>query len=207
MNKKWRKKLSFTESPHFKRLEESIKPDSIPHKSLVFRAYDLTHPQDVKVVIVGDEPYQEHRYSNGLAFSISPHLKNIPRPLQAIFKEYCSDLGYQRPRSGDLSSWAHEGVLLINSRLTFNSRNVGWEKLTYSVLKWINENKTNVCFVFLGKDAKEYKSLVDRDKHFVFTSEYPLPKKDCEFLGSKMFSKINEYLKLHNLKQINWRLR
>lgn len=207
MNKRWRKKLSFTRSPHFKTLENSIRDDSIPHKSMVFRAYDLTSPKDVRVVIVGDEPYDGHRYSNGLAFSISPHLKHIPRPTQAIFKEYCSDLGYNRPRNGDLSDWAHEGVLLINSRLTRNSSKLGWEKLTFSVLSWINEHKTNVCFVFLGRDAKEYKALVNTDKHLVITSEYPLPDRGCKFFGTKPFSTINKYLISNNLNPIEWKLR
>lgn len=207
MNKRWRKKLAFTKSPHFKELEDSLKNGSVPHKTLVFKAFDLTHPSDVKVVIVGDEPYQGSFLPNGLAFSVSPHIKKIPRPLLAIFKEYCNDLGYQRPRSGDLSQWAHEGVLLLNSRLTFNSRKLGWEKLTYSTLKWINENKSHVCFVFLGKDAKEYIALVGKEKHFVISTDYPLPNKDCSFFGTRLFSSINNYLTQHNIKPIDWRLR
>lgn len=211
MHKRWRKKLSLTQLPLFKSLTDTLDEFSNPHKSLVFRAFDLTYPQDVKAVIVGDAPISVPKMSNGLAFSIAPHIKHWPKSTHVIFKEYSDDLKYPTPKTGDLSSWASNGVLLLNSRLTSNS-NPGWEKLTYHVLKWINDNRSHIVFIFWGKEAQQYKALVDTNKHLTIIASYPNMLNETmqirsNFLGHSPFTTTNDYLKEHDLKPIDWRLR
>ena len=172
-----------------------------------FRALRLTPFEEVKCVILGQDPYPTPGHAMGLAFSVFPHVSPLPRSLKNIFREYQDDLGYPAPRNGDLTSWAKEGVLLLNTCLTVEAGKanshvgLGWEKLTYEVVRSLGE-KRDVVFVLWGKTAQEY-SAACGGCHII-SSVHPSPlSANKGFLGSRPFSRVNRYL---GDRAINWRL-
>lgn len=183
-----------------------------PPKELIFRALELTPFENIKVVILGQDPYHGEGEANGLAFSVNKGVK-LPPSLRNIYEELKSDMGIKIPNHGDLTSWAKQGVLLLNSVLTVEKdkpashRNIGWEEYTDSIIKKISDKKENIVFILWGKYAQSKKDFIDERKHLVISSPHPSPfSANKGFFGSKPFSKTNTYLKSKGKKEIDWRI-
>ena len=183
-----------------------------PPKKQIFRALELTPFENIKVVILGQDPYHGEGEANGLAFSVNKGIK-LPPSLRNIYKELESDLGVKPPIQGDLTSWAKQGVLLLNSVLTVEKdkpgshRNIGWEEYTDTIIKEISDKKENIVFILWGKYAQSKKDLIDERKHLVISSPHPSPFSARKgFFGSKPFSTTNTYLKSKGKKEIDWRV-
>ena len=192
-------------------INKSYKEKTIfPPKARILSALNITDYNDVKVVILGQDPYHGVGEANGLAFSVSEGIK-IPPSLQNIYKELNSDLGIEIPKTGNLESWAKEGVLLLNTVLTVEKdkpashKNIGWELFTDSIIKKLNEKNEPIVFILWGNFAKSKKSLITNPKHLILDSSHPSPF-SCHygFFGSKPFSKTNDFLRKNNIKEINW---
>lgn len=184
-----------------------------PPKDYIFNALKLTPYKDVKVVIVGQDPYHGVGEAHGLSFSVQRGIKTPPS-LQNIYKELKDDLGIAPYEYGDLTKWAKQGVLLLNAVLTVEKdkpashRKLGWERLTDYIIKTLNNKKTPVVFILWGNFAKEKKSLITNPKHLVIESAHPSPfSARYGFFGSKPFSKTNNFLTKNGLEPINWNLK
>jgi uracil-DNA glycosylase len=193
--------------------EEYQKNTIFPPKDYIFNALKLTPYKNTKVVIVGQDPYHGEGEAHGLSFSVQKGIK-IPPSLKNIYKELESDLEITPPSDGDLTSWAKQGVLLLNAVLTVEKdkpashRKLGWEKLTDYIIKTLNEKNEPVVFILWGNFAKEKASFITNPKHLVLTSAHPSPfSARYGFFGSKPFSKTNEFLIQNNIKPINWDLK
>jgi uracil-DNA glycosylase len=176
----------------------------------IFRAFDCCAFEEVKVVIIGQDPYHGAGQANGLCFSVRDGVRPPPS-LVNIFKEINKDLGKPVAASGDLERWAHQGVLLLNATLTVRGSSPashqkrGWETFTDEVIKLISEAKSNVVFLLWGAYAQKKGEVIDRSKHLVLMSAHPSPfSADRGFFGCKHFSKANEYLRSKGLKEIDW---
>ena len=198
----------FLELSQFLREEYATKT-IYPPKPLVFRAF-TTDLNDVKVVILGQDPYHTPGAAHGLAFSV-PSTEKIPPSLVNIYKEIDSDIGSHANTSGSLKSWQEQGVLLLNNVLTVEAhkagshRGHGWETFTEAVIKYLNETRENLVFILWGRDARSKKPLIDGSKHLILESAHPSPlSASSGFFGSKPFSKANVYLKEHGKKEIIW---
>ena len=184
-----------------------------PPKNHILRALSLTDYDDVKVVILGQDPYHGVGEANGLAFAVNNGIK-LPPSLQNIYKELNSDLGVQIPTLGDLTCWAKEGILLLNSVLTVEKdkpashKNLGWEIFTDTIISKVNDKDTPVVFILWGNFAKSKKRLITNPKHLIIESSHPSPF-SCRygFFGSRPFSKTNEFLKRNNLKEIDFSIK
>ena len=177
----------------------------------IFRAFDLCPFDEVKVVILGQDPYHGVKQANGLAFAVH---ENIPLPpsLKNIFKEIENDLGIKTINNGDLSRWAKQGVLLLNATLTVGAgapgshQKKGWEQFTDAVVKKLSDEREHLVFMLWGNYAKQKGAVIDRNKHLVLESTHPSPfSADSGFFGCRHFSKANEYLKKHRLGEIDWK--
>lgn len=184
-----------------------------PPKDEVFSFLKLTPFDNIKVVIIGQDPYHQPGQANGLAFSVKDGII-FPPSLRNIFKELQDDLGCDYPTSGDLTPWARQGVFLINSTLTVEEGNpnshssYGWQTFTDFLIEYISQEKEDVVFVLLGKFAQLKKNLIDTNKHFIIETSHPSPFSARKgFSGSNIFSSINEYLSSKNITTIDWRLR
>ena len=184
----------------------------LPPKEYRFRALELTPLENIKAVILGQDPYHGEGEANGLAFSVNKDIK-IPPSLKNIYKELNSDLGLEIPTHGDLTSWAKEGVLLLNSILSVEKnkpgshRDIGWQQYTDSLISQISNEKEHVVFILWGKYAQSKIPLINQDKHLIIASTHPSPfSANKGFLGSKPFSKCNKWLKEKNIPQIDWRI-
>ena len=183
--------------------------ECFPPKDQIFRAFELTPFENIKVVIIGQDPYHNDFQANGLCFSVSENVK-APPSLKNIFTELNNDLGIERTKT-ELNDWAEQGVLLLNTTLSVRAhspnshKDLGWEKFTDFVIKEISENRENIVFVLWGAFAQKKEELIDYSKHFILKSAHPSPFSVYRgFYGSKPFSKINEYLESKNLKPISW---
>ncbi|MCQ4034198.1 uracil-DNA glycosylase [Kaistella montana] len=204
----------FKNSDYFRILWEKVNQEyasekCFPPKDQIFRAFDLTPFDEIKVVIIGQDPYHNDFQANGLAFSVSENVK-APPSLKNIFTELKDDLGILRTKT-ELDDWAEQGVLLLNATLSVKAhspnshKDLGWESFTNEVIKEISAKKENVVFVLWGNFAQKKEELIDSSKHFIVKSAHPSPFSVYRgFFGSKPFSKINEYLKSKNLKPISW---
>lgn len=202
------------EKPYFKRLSEQVRfaytTETIyPQPKNVFRAFDLTPLPTVKVVILGQDPYHGPRQAHGLAFSVEDGTP-LPPSLQNIYKELKLDLGVERVQ-GNLSDWAAQGVLLLNSTLTVRAgdagshQTFGWETFTDEAIATISREKTGVVFLLWGAFAIAKRRLIDESKHYVLTAPHPSPLSAHRgFIGCGHFSKANTYLEAHQLPPINW---
>ena len=184
-----------------------------PHPTKIFNAFSLTPFNKVKVVVIGQDPYHGENQAHGLSFSVENGVK-IPPSLNNIFKELKSDLKINVPKSGNLSSWAEQGVLMLNSVLTVRSgvanshKNIGWEIFTENVINIISSQLSNIVFILWGKQAQEKIKIIDIKKHLILKSAHPSPLSAYNgFFGCKHFSKCNSYLKKNNKKEIDWSLR
>jgi uracil-DNA glycosylase len=180
-----------------------------PPNNQIFRALDLTNFDNVKVVILGQDPYHNFNQANGLCFSVSD-LVNTPPSLKNIFKELEADLQIIR-KNNELEDWAKQGILLLNSTLTVKAhepnshKDFGWDVFTDFIIKEISDKKENVVFILWGAFAQKKSSLIDAKKHCILQAPHPSPFSAYKgFLGSKPFSKINQFLKEKGEKQINW---
>lgn len=199
---------------YFKRLETFLEEEYrtktiFPPKEEVFTAFNLCEFKDVKVVIIGQDPYHEINQAHGLAFSVKDGNK-LPKSLINIYKELYDDLLVTR-LTGELTEWASQGVFLINTVLTVEEgkanshRNKGWEIFTSKVIEELNNDDSPKVFVLWGNQAYEYKKMITNVNHKIIKSVHPSPLSAYRgFFGSKPFSKINEFLKEHNLKEIDW---
>jgi uracil-DNA glycosylase len=183
-----------------------------PAKKNIFRALEKCPWDDIKVVILGQDPYHGEGQAQGLSFSVPAGAK-FPPSLRNIFKELSSDLVIQVPFQGDLTPWANQGVLLLNATLTVRKsapgshQKQGWEEFTDGIIRSVSEKKSGVVFVLWGKFAEQKTALIDSDKHLILTSSHPSPfSAHRGFLGSKPFSKSNDYLVSKGKKPIDWDL-
>ena len=181
-----------------------------PPEPQIFNAFNCTHFGDVKVVIIGQDPYHGAGQAHGLSFSVLPSVK-IPPSLLNIYKEIESDLGLPRPVSGCLTSWADQGVLLLNAVLTVEQANAGahqkkgWEKFTDAAIAALNAEQENLVFLLWGSYAQKKGALIDRQRHCVLSSVHPSPLSAYRgFLGCRHFSKTNEYLQSVGKETIDW---
>lgn len=202
------KKEYFTKLVKF--LNEEAKTKNIyPNKTNLFRALKLTDYNDVKVVILGQDPYHGENEANGLCFSVNTDIKSPPS-LQNIFKELKDDLNIERTNS-DLTDWAKQGILLLNTVLTvekdkpFSHRNRGWEIFTDKIIEKLNEKEDPIVFILWGSAARAKKELITNKKHMIVESAHPSPFSYFKgFQGSKPFSKTNNLLKSVNKREITW---
>lgn len=215
INKTWDKILEKEmKKDYFKSLGTFVK-DEYKHKIIypeyknIFNALKLTDYNDVKVVILGQDPYHGEGEAHGLSFSVREGVRRPPS-LNNIFKEIKSDLGIERTEN-DLTDWAKEGVLLLNSVLTvvkdtpLSHRNHGWEIFTDNLIRYLNLRKTPIVFILWGSYARSKKELITNPIHHIVESAHPSPLSASRgFFGSKPFSKTNEYLKKDGLGEIKW---
>lgn len=181
-----------------------------PEQDNIFKALKLTPYSNVKVVIVGQDPYHGENEANGLSFSVSPGIK-LPPSLKNIYKELYDDLKIDRKDNGDLTDWAEQGVLLLNAVLTVEKdkpashRNIGWELLTDYIIKTLNEKKEPIVFILWGNFAKNKAKLITNQRHLIITSSHPSPfSARYGFFGSKPFSKANNFLISNDISPIKW---
>lgn len=193
-----------------KRAEDAV---IYPSADNVFKAFDLTPLDKVKVVILGQDPYHGPHQAHGLAFSVNEGIA-FPPSLQNIFKELETDIeDFQIPMHGDLTSWAEQGVFLLNTVLTVqkglaNSHaDWGWEQFTDEVIATLNNQREHIVFMLWGAHAQKKGRVIDKQKHLVLTSPHPSPLSAYRgFFGSRHFSKANQYLLEHGLEPIDWQL-
>lgn len=183
-----------------------------PPKDYVFNALKLTPYENVKVVIMGQDPYHGVGEAHGLSFSVQDGIK-LPPSLKNIYKELNDDLGIEPASSGDLTKWAKEGVLLLNAVLTVEKdkpashRNLGWEHLTDYIIQVLNKREEPIVFILWGNFAREKKKYITNPKHLIIESSHPSPF-SCNngFFGSGPFSRTNKFLESNNIKPIDWKL-
>jgi uracil-DNA glycosylase len=204
------------DKPYFIKLTDFVRNEykssiCYPKGSQIFNAFNLCSFNDLKVVIIGQDPYHGEGQAHGLCFSVP---EGIPHPpsLINIFKEIEADLQIPYPKSGNLESWAKQGVLLLNATLTVKKgqpgshQKKGWEQFTDTVISLISDKKENVVFLLWGGFAKKKAALIDSKKHYILTSGHPSPLSANRgyWFGNKHFSKTNDYLKENKLKVISW---
>lgn len=181
-----------------------------PKKEQLFAAFSYASYDDLKVVIVGQDPYHQKGQAHGLAFSVNSEVK-VPPSLSNIFKELKDDLGCEIPSHGDLSFWAKQGVLLINSSLSVEESKpgshskLGWTYFFKSTLAYCNAHPKPIVFILWGKHAQAYRHLIDSKKHLILEANHPSPLSAHRgFFGSKPFSKTNHFLENHHRDTIQW---
>ncbi len=205
------------EKDYFKKIvsfvnKEYKKNVIFPPKNCILKALSLTNYKDVKVVILGQDPYHGEHEANGLSFSVNKGVR-LPPSLQNIYKEMKNDLDINMTNCGDLTKWANEGVLLLNSILTVEKdkpashKNIGWEKFTDEIICQVNNKSRPVVFILWGNFARSKKKLITNKKHLIIESTHPSPF-SCHngFFGSRPFSKTNNFLKKNNIKEIDWKI-
>ncbi len=216
----WKRALAGEfEKPYFKDLTEFVRTEYLsktiyPKPKDMFRAFDAAPFEDVKVVILGQDPYHGAGQANGLCFAVQPDTA-LPPSLQNIFKEIRADLaeaGIEPQPDGDLSRWAKQGVLLLNATLTVRAstpgshQNHGWEQFTDAAIRALSDNREHLVFMLWGNYAKQKGAHIDRSKHLVLEAAHPSPfSAHSGFFGSRHFSKANAYLREHGMKEIDWR--
>ena len=183
-----------------------------PSSKDIFRAFELTSFKNVRIIILGQDPYHGPNQANGLAFSVNSKVR-FPPSLLNIFKEYSTDLNLPIPADGNLSAWAERGVLLLNSILTVESgspgshKDFGWEEFTNQIIKALSDKKSNLVFILWGSYAQSKKIFIDSSKHLIISTPHPSPLSAHRgFFGSKPFSKANDYLRKTKNEEIDWRI-
>lgn len=204
------------EKPYFSELAAFVKKEYqsevvYPPPKYIFRAFDLTPFEEVKVVILGQDPYHGPLQANGLCFAVSEGVA-LPPSLKNIFKEIESDFGVTlKNKSGDLTRWARQGVLLLNATLTVRARlagshqGKGWELFTDAAIRAVSDEREHIVFILWGNYARSKKNLIDTSKHLIIESPHPSPFSASNgFFGSKPFDKANKYLEAHGKEPIDW---
>lgn len=203
--------------PYYKDLYEFVKNEYIdytiyPEADDVFKTFQLTQVKDLKVVILGQDPYHNVGQAHGLCFSVKPGV-NIPPSLVNIYKELEDDLGCKIPNNGYLVKWAKQGVLMLNTVLTVRAHQAnshkgkGWERFTDAVIEAVNKQDKAIVFILWGSLARRKKAMLNNPKHLIIEAPHPSPLSSYRgFFGSKPFSKTNEFLKEHNIEPIDWQI-
>lgn len=193
-------------------IEEKRHHIVFPPSPLIFNAFNLTPFDNVKVVILGQDPYHNDGQAHGLAFSVPDGIQKPPS-LQNILKELNQDLNIPIPMNGNLEKWAKEGVLLLNASLTVRAHEaashakIGWQRFTDAAIKALSDKKQNLVFILWGNYAIAKENLIDHNKHLILKTVHPSPLSASRgFFGCHHFSKTNEYLINHNIKPIDWSL-
>jgi len=218
LNQDWQDKLSKeVEKEYFSDLiafvEEEIQEQTVyPPKNLIFNAFNTTSFDDVKVVLLGQDPYHGPNQAHGLCFSVQQGIKTPPS-LVNMYKELHRSTDFQIPTHGELTSWAKQGILMINATLTVRDgepkshAKKGWEKFTNSIIKLISDEKENVVFVLWGGDARKKAKIIDETKHHILECAHPSPLSVYRgFSGCNHFNLINEYLVEQGKEPINWQV-
>jgi len=216
LNDSWEKVLKDEfEKPYFIELTAKIKSAYLagsvfPHPTHVFSALELCPFEEVRVVILGQDPYHGASQAHGLSFSV-PDGTKIPPSLKNIYKEIATDLGKEIPQSGNLERWATQGVLLLNATLTVETgkpgshQKLGWETFTDAIIKKISDEKEHIVFLLWGNFARAKKVLIDTNKHLVLEAPHPSPfSAHTGFLGCGHFSQTNKYLMQQTQTEIDW---
>ena len=205
------------EKEYFEKLTDFVKTEyksevCFPPVKDIFNAFEMCSFSNTKIVILGQDPYHGKGQAHGLSFSVPDGIKHPPS-LKNIFKELSSDIGGETPISGNLTSWAKEGVLLLNTTLTVKAHEAGshqkqgWEKFTDAVIEQISLRKKHVVFILWGGYAQKKGEVIDTEKHFLINSPHPSPLSSYRgFFGSKPFSKTNEFLTKKEIETIDWEL-
>jgi uracil-DNA glycosylase len=203
------------EKPYFKELATFVNSEYLnhicyPEETAVFAAFDFCSLEDLKVVIIGQDPYHGEGQANGLCFSVKDGI-NHPPSLKNIFKEITTDTNKVYPESGNLEKWADQGVLLLNATLTVRAHEAGshqkkgWETFTDEIIKQISDQKKNVVFLLWGKFAESKITLINRNQHTIFLAPHPSPLGAWRgWFGCKHFSKTNIFLKEIGKEEIDW---
>ena len=193
-------------------LEEYATNKVYPRKGEIFRCFELTDFKDVKVVILGQDPYHQPFQAHGLCFSVNKGIK-VPPSLVNIYKEINNDLGYDIPSHGNLTKWATQGVLLLNTIMSvrdsspMSHSNKGWEIFTDRVIKELNYDDKPKVFILWGSPSRKKKVLITNPKHLILECAHPSPLSAYNgFFGCKHFSKTNSFLKKNNREIIDWRI-
>lgn len=213
----WKKVLTplfeksyFSQITNHLKVEKELKSIIYPKGSLIFNAFNQTPFEDVKVVILGQDPYHQPGQAMGLSFSVPDGIK-IPPSLNNIYKELNKDIGMPIPTTGNLTKWATQGVLLLNSALTVRANEpashskIGWMDFTNDVIKIISGQQNNVVFLLWGNFAHQKQLLIDTTKHKILKAAHPSPLSAHNgFFGTKHFSSANQYLTQHHKNPIDW---
>lgn len=212
----WKKVLADEwDKDYFKSLTDFVRgrymqQTVFPPAGKIFAAFDACPFDKVKVVILGQDPYPGYGQANGLSFSVNPGVE-LPRSLRNIYRELQDDLGCPPPPTGDLSSWARQGVLLLNSTLTVDAgapashQGQGWETFTDAAIRHLAEERLNLVFILWGAYAQRKGEFIDRNRHCVITSPHPSPLSASRgFFGSRPFSRANAYLTANGISPVDW---
>ncbi len=203
--------------PYYKKLYQTVNEEYRTHQIFppaddIFNAFALTPLHEVKVVILGQDPYHGEGQAHGLCFSVKPDVE-IPPSLVNIYKELQDDCGCEIPNNGYLTKWAKQGVLLLNTVLTVRAhqanshRGIGWEEFTDAAIRVLNEQDRPMVFILWGRPAQMKKSMLTNPKHMIIESPHPSPLSAYRgFFGSRPFSRTNKFLKEHGLKEIDWQI-
>ncbi|MCL2110144.1 uracil-DNA glycosylase [Microgenomates group bacterium] len=203
------------EQPYFKELSGFLShayqtKTIFPPKNEVFRAFEWCDLDEVKVVIIGQDPYHNFNQANGLCFSVRDGIR-MPPSLQNIFLEIKNDLGKAMPKTGNLERWAKQGVLLLNNALTVEAhvaashRGIGWEEFTRRMIGIVNAKRENVVYLLWGRDARAKKELIDTERNLVLEAAHPSPfSAHNGFFGCRHFSQANTYLLFCGQEEIDW---
>jgi uracil-DNA glycosylase len=219
INESWKQVLKneftkpyFLEIVNFLRTERMANKIIYPPGKLIFNAFDSTPVEDVKVVLIGQDPYHGQGQAHGLCFSVQDGI-NPPPSLVNIYKELHQDIGVPIPSHGNLTKWASQGVLLLNASLTVRANEpnshskIGWADFTNSVIKKVSDLKEHVVFLLWGKFAQEKQVLIDETNHLVLKAAHPSPfSANNGFFGCKHFSKTNQYLVKNGTDPVDWSL-
>lgn len=205
------------EQPYFQSMATYLRKEKAdgkviyPPGPLIFNAFNTTPFDQVKVVILGQDPYKNQGEAMGLSFSV-PKGVRTPPSLKRIYKEIGNDLGCTIPDHGDLTKWAEQGVFLLNATLTLQAKQsnshakIGWQDFTDAVIKKLSAEREHIVFILWGNFAKKKKALIDTSKHLVLESAHPSPLAGNAFFDNHHFSKTNAYLKEHGLEEIDWQI-
>ena len=203
--------------PYYKKLYQTVNEEYRTHQIFppaddIFNAFALTPLHEVKVVILGQDPYHGEGQAHGLCFSVKPDVE-IPPSLVNIYKELQDDCGCEIPNNGYLTKWAKQGVLILNTVLTVRAhqanshRGIGWEEFTDAAIRVLNEQDRPMVFILWGRPAQMKKSMLTNPNHLIIESPHPSPLSAYRgFFGSRPFSRTNKYLKEHGLKEIDWQI-
>lgn len=203
--------------PYYKKLYQTVNEEYRTHQIFppaddIFNAFALTPLHEVKVVILGQDPYHGEGQAHGLCFSVKPDVE-IPPSLVNIYKELQDDCGCEIPNNGYLTKWAKQGVLLLNTVLTVRAhqanshRGIGWEEFTDAAIRVLNEQDRPIVFILWGRPAQMKKSMLTNPNHLIIESPHPSPLSAYRgFFGSRPFSRTNKFLKEHGLKEIDWQI-
>ena len=203
--------------PYYRKLYQTVNEEYRTHQIFppaddIFNAFALTPLHEVKVVILGQDPYHGEGQAHGLCFSVKPDVE-IPPSLVNIYKELQDDCGCEIPNNGYLTKWAKQGVLLLNTVLTVRAhqanshRGIGWEEFTDAAIRILNEQDRPMVFILWGRPAQMKKSMLTNSNHLIIESPHPSPLSAYRgFFGSRPFSRTNKFLKEHGIKEIDWQI-